>query len=91
MSHVIATPASALKHVDKGIDAVPRVTSRRTQYSLRDIPGAVEEQSTPMLVKISKPKKLSVEVSCNTEASFTPWEVVHMTKEISDEEVSDNM
>ena len=59
--------------VDKEIDAVKKVKSCRTQYSLLDI-GINEEKertkASPLIVKFKK--RMTKGFGCNTDISFRP-------------------
>ena len=97
MSPETSTQSSHVIMVDKEIDAVKKVKSCRTQYSLLDI-GINEAQvrtevRSPLLVKFSK--RTTKEFGCNTDISFRPNDNVDMScindiEEVStDEEVDD--
>ena len=89
-----STQSSHVKMVDKEIDAVKKVKSCRTQYSLLDI-GINEDKertkASPLIVKFKK--RMTKDFGCNTDISFRPHDNVEMccineTEDVSTDEGS---
>ena len=91
-----STQSTHVIMVDKEIDAVKKVKSCRTQYSLLYI-GINEDKehtkASPLIVKFKK--RMAKDFGCNTDISFRPHDNVEMccineTEDVStDEEVED--